>query len=115
MAETINRGSLPRGNSRDIALILTRHADLEIPEQKLMLAVLLKAISDLMDPYRKNNRALAREFFSRGTYVFFCDMCGLNPDWVMDILRKHAGLGGERENERQQAGLSGHMLLQVQA
>jgi len=32
MVEAINRGSLPRGNSRDIALILTRHADLEIPE-----------------------------------------------------------------------------------
>ncbi|QOJ19976.1 MAG: hypothetical protein HRU77_04260 [Gammaproteobacteria bacterium] len=94
MAEAINRGSLPRGNSRDIALILTRHADLEIPEQKLMLAVLLKAISDLMDktPSNKYHRAMAREFFTGSAFVFFCDMCGLNPEWVMDILRKHAGL-----------------------
>ncbi|MBS0496115.1 MAG: hypothetical protein JSR51_00490, partial [Proteobacteria bacterium] len=68
MAETINRGSLPRGNSRDIALILTRHADLEIPEQKLMLAVLLKAVSDLMDktPSNKYHRVMAREFFTCG-------------------------------------------------
>lgn len=92
MAETVKRKSLPRGNARHIAVLLTRHADLELPEQKLMLAVLLKAVSDLMDPYKKNHRALAREFFTRGTSVFFCDMCGLNPEWVMDILRKHAGL-----------------------
>lgn len=92
MAETVSRNSFPRGNARHIAVLLARHADLELPEQKLMLAVLLKAISDLMDPYEKNHRVLASEFFTRGTYVFFCDMCGLNPEWVMDILRKHAGL-----------------------
>lgn len=60
-----------------------------------MLAVLLKAVSDLMDktPSNKYHRVMAREFFTCGTSVFFCDMCGLNPEWVMDILRKHAGLG----------------------
>ena len=95
MAEIVNRNSLPRGNSRDIALILTRHADLEVPEQKLMLAVILKAVSDLMDktPSNKYHRAMAREFFTGSAFVFFCDMCGLNPEWVMGILRKHAGLG----------------------
>lgn len=94
MAEAVKRKSLPRGNSRDIALILTRHADLEIPEQKLMLAVILKAVSDLMDktPSNKYHRAMAREFFTGSAFVFFCDMCSLNPDWVSDILRKHAGL-----------------------
>ena len=95
MAEIVNRNSLPRGNSRDIAIILGRHADLEVPEQKLMLAVILKAVSDLMDktPSNKYHRAMAREFFTGSAFVFFCDMCGLNPEWVMGILRKHAGLG----------------------
>lgn len=95
MAEIVNRNSLPRGNSRDIAIILGRHADLEVPEQKLMLAVILKAVSDLMDktPSNKYHRTMAREFFTGKGYVFFCDMCGLNPEWVRDILRKHAGLG----------------------
>lgn len=97
MGETINDNALPRGNSRDIAMILARHAELEIPEQKLMLAVILKAVSDLMDkaPSNKYHRNVAREFFTGSTHVFFCDMCGLNPQWVSEILRKHAGLVAE--------------------
>lgn len=100
MAETaadhrsLPRKSLPRGNARYIATLLARHAELEIPEQKLMLAVILKAVSDLMDktPSNKYYRNVARELFTGKTHVFFCDMCGLNPQWVNEILRKHARL-----------------------
>ncbi|MBK7492698.1 MAG: hypothetical protein IPI17_12490 [Nitrosomonas sp.] len=81
-------------SSRNIASLLARHAVLEIPEQGVMLAVVLKAISDLMDktPSNRYFRSTASDFFARGTHVFFCDMCGLNPDWVVEILRDHAGL-----------------------
>lgn len=89
-----NNNALTSGNARNIASLLTRHAELDMPEQRLMLAVILNAISDLMDktPSNKYWRTMSYDFFTSGTHVFFCDMCGLNPDWVVEILRDHAGL-----------------------
>jgi len=81
---------------------LARIADAEFPEQKLWLAVLCDAIMDLMMGERKTYqdsrrveqiRANALTWFRKGHHVFPCDMVGLNPDFVMDILREHAGLG----------------------
>lgn len=94
MAEIFNNNALEPVNSRNIASLLLRHAELEMPEQRLMLAVILHSISDLMDktPSNKYWRTMSFEFFTRGTHVFFCDMCGLDPDWVVEVLRDHAGL-----------------------
>jgi hypothetical protein len=94
MAGVFNKNALPDGNARHILMLLVRNADIQIPEQKLMFAVVMNAIQDLMDktPSKKAHSTVAGKFFTSGTHVFFCDMCGLDPDWVVEILRDHAGL-----------------------
>lgn len=84
-----------------IQKLFIRNADVELPEQRLWMAVLCKAIDDLLPGERKhpvdkvyvrNARRAARIFFERGQYVIFCDWVGLDPHWVREILRDHAGL-----------------------
>lgn len=82
--------------------LFIRNAEIDDPERALWMAVLCKAISDLMpgDPshpgYRRHVMALRREavkYFSKNQHATICDFVGLNPDWVNEVLRDHAGLG----------------------
>lgn len=79
------------------------HAEAEYPEQRLMLAILLGAVYDLMFyPYEKASagvkysvairRKAAAKWFLEGKHAFFCDYVDLNPVFVIETLRKHAGL-----------------------
>lgn len=91
----------PVQKSNLIQKLFIRNADIELPEQRLWMAVLCHAIADLLPGERKhpvdktyvrNSRRAAKIFFERGQYVIFCDWVGLDPDWVLEILRDHAGL-----------------------
>lgn len=84
-----------------IQKLFIRHADIELPEQRLWMAVLCRAIDDLMLGDRKNpadrmivrhKRISARMFFERGQYAILCDWVGLDPAWVREVLSDHAGL-----------------------
>lgn len=84
-----------------IMKLFIRQADVELAERKLWMAVLCNAVMDLMVGERKSyqdsmrvNRArlAAKSFFQRRHHVIFCDWLGLDPDWVLEVLRDHAGL-----------------------
>lgn len=87
--------------SKLIQRLFLRHASADEPEQKLMLAVLCNAVADLMltgcekTAAGQNARYLrnfAKNFFTTDRYIVFCDWVALDPDWVMEVLRDHAGL-----------------------
>lgn len=100
-------GSLKMGRSRqqrlqapaacDVSKYLSMHASFEIPEQALWFAVIKMAITDLMDktPCARPYVDAAREFFNSGRFAYFCDLCDLEPDFVMRTLRDHAGLSND--------------------
>ena len=77
--------------------LFVRNADVEIPEQVLMLAIVLHACQDLLSngegSASASLRASAAKFFLSGQHIFYCDCVGLNPDWVVEVLRDYAGLG----------------------
>ena len=84
-----------------IVKMFIRQADVELAEQKLWMAVLCNAVMDLMmgerntyqDAMRvESARRQAESFFQRRHHVTVCDWLGLNPDWVLEVLRDHAGL-----------------------
>lgn len=84
-----------------IMRLFIRQADIELAEQKLWMAVLGNAVMDLLlgqrstyqDSMRvERARRNAVSFFKEGRHVTVCDWLGLNPDWVLEVLRDHAGL-----------------------
>ncbi len=84
-----------------IIKLFIQQADIELAEQKLWIAVLGNAVMDLMVGERKSYqdsmrvkraRLAAKSFFIERRHVIFCDWLGLNPDWVLEVLRDHAGL-----------------------
>lgn len=92
-------GSVHKGNL--IAKLFIRNADIDLPEQKLWMAVLCNVVADLMmtqpTSYYSRVRAellkrQALQFFRERNHVTLCDWLGLNPDWVVEVLRDHAGL-----------------------
>ena len=97
--EQLENNSVKKGDV--ICKGFVRIAEAETPEQQLWLAVLCQAVMDLMMGVRntrddsirvERSRNEAFSWFRSGRHVFICDMVGLNPDFVMDILREHAGL-----------------------
>lgn len=84
-----------------ITKLFLQQADIELPEQKLWMAVLANAVMDLLlgkrstyqDSMRvERARREAVSFFKDRRHVNVCDWLGLNPDWVLEVLRDHAGL-----------------------
>lgn len=99
--ENISKSISPVRKAGLIQRLFIRYADIETAEQKLWMAVLCNAVMDLMtkeggsyqDQMRVDReRREAASYFERGYYVFACDMVGLDPDWVFEVLRDHAGL-----------------------
>ena len=84
-----------------IIKLFLQQADIELAEQKLWAAVLASAVTDLLlgkrstyqDSMRvERARREAVSFFKNRRHVTVCDWLGLNPDWVLEVLRDHAGL-----------------------
>jgi hypothetical protein len=84
-----------------IIKLFVQQADIDLPEQKLWMAVLGNSVMDLMlgkrstyqDSMRvERARREAVSFFCERRHVTVCDWVGLNPDWVLEVLRDHAGL-----------------------
>ena len=84
-----------------IIKLFLQQADIEMAEQKLWMAVLDNAVKDMMlgkrstyhDSMRvERARREAVSFFKNRRHVTVCDWLGLNPDWVLEVLRDHAGL-----------------------
>lgn len=69
--------------------------DQKTPEVNLWLAVLGVAVTDAMEgPHRGRLSGMtveARRFFAERGLDAICDCVGLNPQYVRELLRDHAG------------------------
>lgn len=111
---------------QQIGKVLHRSSSLDhkTPEVNLWLAVLGVAVTDAMEePRRGRLRGMtveARRFFAERGLDAICDCVGLNPQYVRELLRDHAGQwavgivmarpGSGENGEREHAppGLCGH-------
>lgn len=79
-----------KATGRQIAVIVRRALPkeaLQIPEVKLWLAVIEQALAEADNP----KKASARTFLSSDGFMHICDAIGLDPNWVMELIRDHAG------------------------
>lgn len=97
--ENLEIGNVHKANL--IMRLFLRNAQIEMAEQKLWMAVLCNAVMDLIMGERKSYqdamrvesaRREAESFFRCKRHVTVCDWVGLDPDWVVEVLRDHAGL-----------------------
>ena len=54
------------------------------PEQRLGEAVIMMAFRDLSRKAQQNDAA---RFFTSDDYVYWCDVCGAEPELVLEIAR----------------------------
>lgn len=87
----------PLARPFQVATVLKRAAPYsDSPEAQLILEVLAQAVWDAMSRDR-HNAALQRRgqlFFTRGHYRPFCELVGLEPDWVAGVMREYGGVEG---------------------
>lgn len=86
-----------KATSMQICKLFARQTEIDMPEQKLIFAVLSQAVSDVMNGAAMDKIDAVR-FFKEGRHHLFCDIVGLNGDWVSEIMRDHAGLGAFYSN-----------------
>lgn len=58
-----------------------------IPEVKLWLAVISSALAEADNP----KKVSARNFLLSDSFNLICNVIGLDPDWVKELIRDHAG------------------------
>lgn len=82
--------------------VLERAATLDMPEKRLLLAVIQQAVLDSVLVIRDNGKELsafwlrrlavredARRFFFKGGYHDYAELCGLEPAYIKDLLIRH--------------------------
>lgn len=86
----------PRATAGQLMRALERGSEIsDTPEARLVLAVLRQALQDAMkEGYRLAQREAesARRFWLEGRHAYWCDLIGLDPDYVGRLVRDHAGL-----------------------
>lgn len=74
-----------------ICELLSRHAYSGMPEARLFLAILLQAVYDSVVAHGLvKHRAV--NYFKYDGHYWICDLIGLCPIWVSEIMRDHAGI-----------------------
>lgn len=77
--------------ANNIGKLFARQAEIDMPEKKLLLAVLLQAVYDAIVPGGLIKHQAITYFKFDGHY-WICDTIGLCPIWVKEIMRDHAGI-----------------------
>jgi hypothetical protein len=75
---------------RQIGMIVQRALPVEIralPEVKLWLAVICQALAEADN----DKKTSARNFLLSDRFTLVCEVIGLDSEWVMELLRDHAG------------------------
>lgn len=81
-----------RAKPRQIIELFARNISNPVPEVLLMFGVIKQAILDTRDQepiYRRD----AINFFVSGRHHLFCDLVGLDGEWVREVLRDHGVIG----------------------
>lgn len=77
----------PLVGMRTIEKLLNRHTAVSCPESRLVVAVIGQAIVDCLTPCSRPRRA-ARRFVLGDELGLWCDLVGLNADFVRFVARK---------------------------
>lgn len=87
---------------RPIDKVLNRHTVVTCPESRLVVAVIVSAIDDCLAPCTKPRRQ-ARRFLLGDELTHWCDLVGLNPEFVRFVAKKAGYLADEKQHWRRLA------------
>lgn len=79
---------------RAIEKVLNRHTAVSCPESRLVVALIGQAIFDCLTPCSRPRRE-ARRFVLGDELGFWCDLVGLNADFVRFVAKKAGYLADE--------------------
>jgi hypothetical protein len=71
-----------------IEKVLNRHTAVTCSESLLIVAVLARAIHDCLSPTSRYERRKARDFIPGPSLEGWCDLVGLQPDFVRFVVRR---------------------------
>lgn len=84
-----------------IEKLLNRHTEVVGPEARLVVAVIARAIHDSLSPGNRRQRREARRFLEGERLTPWCDLVGLNPDFVRFVARKAGYFADEKAHWQQ--------------
>ena len=84
----------PLVGQRALEKVLNRHTAVRCPESRLVVAVIGQAIFDCLTPCSRPRRE-ARRFVLGDALTTWCDLVGLNPDFVRLVAKKAGYLADE--------------------
>ncbi len=81
---------------RPVEKVLGRHTATACPESRLVVAVITLAINDSLSPGNKRQRREARHFLLGPRLEEWCDLVGLNPEFVRFVAQRAGYLADEK-------------------
>lgn len=87
----------PLVGQRVLEKVLNRHTAVSCPESRLFVAVISAAIVDCLSS-GKGVRRKARRFVLGDELDFWCDLVGLNADFVRFVARRAGYLADEQQH-----------------
>lgn len=78
-----------------IERLLNRHTVMDCGEARLVVAVIVRAIGDCLDAHNASQRRQARRFLLGPALEAWCDLVGLEADFVRFVARKAGYLVAE--------------------
>lgn len=96
--EWVDRWSPPKPlvGLQAIEKVLNRHTFVSSAESRLIVAVIARAIHDSLCLSNRRLRREARRFVLGAKLVFWCELVGLEPDFVRFVARKAGYLADEK-------------------
>lgn len=93
------RTQRPLVGTTAVERLLLRHVQFICPESRLGVNVIRQAFVDLCGPPRDARRD-ARRFFRDGRLEGWCDLLGLNPQFVREVALKTGYLPAETKGDK---------------
>lgn len=76
------------GRAQLAVKVLSRQAEQDTPERKLVFAVIAQSITDLSGNIKNNDTTDAINFWQTTRHEMLCHLCGLEPSFCLEVLKK---------------------------
>lgn len=86
----------PRVGLPRLEKVLNRHTAMHCPESRLVVAVIARAIHDCLSPQHAGQRRAARRFVLGPRLLPWCDLVGLEPEFVRFVAQRAGYLADEQ-------------------
>lgn len=96
----------PLVGQRTIEKVLTRHTAVRCPKSQLVVAMISLAVVDCLSLTNRSLRREARRFVLGEDLVRWCELIGLNPDFVRFVARKAGYLAQAPQSATEPATLN---------